>query len=216
MIKVDVKNFSGEKAGELELSEDVFGVKRKDSVIHQVYVSQYANQREILAHTKTRAERAGSGRKPWKQKGTGRARVGSVRSPLWRKGGITFGPTLLRNFKKKVNKKMNLLAIRMVLSGKLADKELVIIDKYDISDNKTKALAKGLANLKIKGSAIVAFGKEEKEKMLASRNISKVGHAFIENLNVYDMLNSKYLVLSQEGVKFLEEKYKPVKVAVDK
>lgn len=207
MIKVEVKNIAGEKVEDLELRQEVFGLELNHDLIHQAYITQASNQREAIAHTKTRGERAGSGKKPWKQKGTGRARVGQVRNPVWRKGGVAFGPRNDRNFSKKINKKMNQLAIKMVLSGKLADQEMVVLDKYELANPKTKEMAKAISNLKIKGKILMAFAKADKDKMLTSRNLPKVENIFVENLNVFDMLNNKYLVISKESVKFLEEKY---------
>jgi len=207
MIKFPVHNLKGEKVKDIELSEKVFGAKKNDALLHQVYVSQYANRRQVLAHTKDRAERAGSGIKPWKQKGTGRARVGSVRSPIWRKGGIVFGPTKDRNFKKDVPKKMGRVALAAALSGKAKDKELFLVDSLAMKDVKTKLMRDALKNMKLKGSVLVGFSEKEKETKRASRNLPRVTNIDAKNLNVFDVLNNKYLVLSEEGVKVLEEKY---------
>ena len=207
MIKFPVHNLKGEKVKDIELSEKVFGAKKNDALLHQVYVSQYANRRQVLAHTKDRAERAGSGIKPWKQKGTGRARVGSVRSPIWRKGGIVFGPTKDRNFKKDVPKKMGRVALAAALSGKTKDKELFLVDSLAMKDVKTKLMRDALKNMKLKGSVLVGFSEKEKETKRASRNLPRVTNIDAKNLNVFDVLNNKYLVLSEEGVKVLEEKY---------
>ena len=208
MIKFPVYNLKGEKIKDIELSDSVFGLPANDALLHQVYVSQYANRRQVVAHTKDRAERAGSGRKPWRQKGTGRARVGSVRSPIWRKGGVIFGPTKDRNFKKNIPKKMNRKALAVAFSRKLADKEIVVIDNLKLKEVKTKIMSKALESLKLKGSILVGFCKDEKKSKKASRNIPKVENIDVENLNVFDILNHKYLVISEEGIKFLESKYK--------
>jgi large subunit ribosomal protein L4 len=207
MPKIEVKNLKGAKVEDLQLSEDVFGVKVDTEFLHRVYVIQSANKRTAIAHTKTRAERAGSGKKPWKQKGTGRARVGSVRTPVWKKGGIVFGPRNERNFKGKINKKENKLALKMVLSGKLADKEMVIVDNFSLENKKTKEMSGALAKLGLKGKILMGFLKNEKEALLASRNIANVSNVSVENLNIFDMLNNKFLVLSKHAVKVLEEKY---------
>jgi large subunit ribosomal protein L4 len=191
----------------LDLSDEVFAVPLKADLVHQVATAISDNMRQVLAHTKTRGERAGSGRKPWKQKGTGRARVGSVRTPVWKKGGVAFGPRSDRNFKKKVNSKMNAKAIAMVLSGKIKDNELVVVDNLEVKDKKTKEMAKALVNLKIKGKALIAFSQKEKDTRVASRSISKVENILTAQLNVLDMLSSKYLVMSKESVKYLEGKY---------
>ncbi|HLN18538.1 MAG TPA: 50S ribosomal protein L4 [Patescibacteria group bacterium] len=206
-MKIKVYNLHGESVEDFELSDNVFNVPVNNDLIHQVAVAISANMRPVLAHTKTRGERAGSGKKPWKQKGTGRARVGSVRTPVWRKGGVSFGPRKDRNFKKKVNKKMNARAIAMTLSGKNRDKELIIIDKIKLEQKKTKIMAEALKKLKIKGSALFVFSDGEKDCRLASRNISKVKNILTSQLNVLDMINSKYLVMSKDSAKLLEEKY---------
>lgn len=190
----------------MDLSETVFGLERNDILLHQVYVSQFSNQRQVLAHTKDRAERAGSGKKPWRQKGTGRARVGSVRTPIWRKGGIVFGPTKERNFKKDVPKKMGRKALAVALSGKVSDKELVIIDTLKLSDVKTKAIQQAIEMLKLKGTILFGFSKNERESRRASRNIPHVSSQDVENLNVFEILNHKYLVASEEGIKVIEKK----------
>lgn len=208
MIKFPVHNLKGEKIKDIELPESVFGLKPNDSLLHQVYVSQYANRRKVLAHTKDRAERAGSGRKPWRQKGTGRARVGSVRSPIWRKGGVIFGPTKDRNFKKDIPKKMNRKALQVVLSGKIKDKEIAIVDSLKVKEVKTKLMKQAIGALKLKGSVLFGFSKDERLAKRAVRNLPKVDSIDAENLNVFDILNHKYLVMSEEGIKILENKYK--------
>jgi large subunit ribosomal protein L4 len=206
-MKVSVYNLSGKKAGDLELSDAVFGVKGNDALLHQVYVAQAGNKRVAIAHTKGISERAGSGKKPWAQKGTGRARTGSVRNPIWRKGGVTFGPTKDRNFKKKVNKKMGRKGVMIALSEKARAKNLVVIDEMKLADKKTKDFAKALENLKIKGSVLIGFSGGEAEWRLYSRNIDKADNILTGSLNVFDILNHKYLLLTKESVKFLEEKF---------
>jgi large subunit ribosomal protein L4 len=213
MIKFPVYNLKGEKVKDIELSEKVFGAKRNDALLHQIFVSQYANRRQVLAHTKDRAERAGSGIKPWRQKGTGRARVGSVRTPVWRKGGIVFGPTKDRNFKKDVPKKMGQKALSVVLSSKVSDKELFLIDSLEMKEAKTKKMQEAIKNLKIKGSLLIGFSGKEQEAKRASRNLPKVLNADVASLNVFDLLNHKYLLMSEEGVKVLEKKFETKKPA---
>lgn len=206
-MKVKVYNLAGKEMEEMEISDAVFGMKANDELVQQVFVSIQSNQRQVLAHTKNRGERAGSGIKPWKQKGTGRARVGSVRTPTWRKGGVAFGPRNDRNFKKKINKKMNTQAIKLVLSGKFRDNELKIVDKIEFKDGKTKEVAQSLKNLGITARILMAFSVAEKEARMASRNIAKVANAMTAQLNVVDMLNNKYLLMSKDSLKYLEEKY---------
>ena len=207
MLKVEVKKLNGEKAEDLNLNKDVFGVEIKEELVHQVYVAQASNRRQNLAHTKTRGERAGSGKKPWKQKGTGRARVGTASNPIWRKGGVAFGPRNERNFKKKINKKVNQNAIKMVLSGKFQDKELIVLENSKFENKKTKLAQEFLNKMKVEGTVLWAFDREELENQVASRNLEKVNNIFVDQINVYDMLNAKYLILTKQGVKNLEEKY---------
>jgi large subunit ribosomal protein L4 len=206
-MKINVYNIKGTKVEEMDLSDSVFGLPKNDDLVHQVAVSLGANKRESIAHTKTRGERAGSGRKPWKQKGTGRARVGSVRSPIWKKGGIVFGPRSERNYKKKINSKMNANAILSVLSGKAKDNEIYVIDKMELTDKKTKEMAKVIKNLKISGKVLVVFGKKEKDIMLASRNLKNAQNIFSDQLNVLDMLNNRNMLISKESIKQIEKKY---------
>jgi large subunit ribosomal protein L4 len=206
-MKISVYNIEGKKVEDMDLSDSVFGISKNDDLVHQVAVSLGANKRESIAHTKTRGERAGSGRKPWKQKGTGRARVGSVRSPIWKKGGIVFGPRSERNYKKKVNSKMNIKAILSVLSGKAKDKEIYVVDKMELPEKKTKEMAKVVKNLKISGKTLLVFGKTEKDAMLASRNLKDAQNIFSDQLNVLDMLSSKNMLISKESIKQIEKKY---------
>ncbi|KKP80079.1 MAG: 50S ribosomal protein L4 [Candidatus Moranbacteria bacterium RIFOXYA12_FULL_35_19] len=206
-MKIPVYNIEGKEVEKMEVSESVFGVKKNDDLIHQVMVAIEANGRQVLAHTKNRGERAGSGIKPWRQKGTGRARVGSVRNPAWRKGGVAFGPRKDRNFSKKINKKMNSKAILMVLSAKLKDEELIILDKLNLAVKKTKAMAEVLKNLKINKKTLVAFCEAEKDLRITSRNIKKVENIMVGQLNVADMLKNKFLLLTKESIAYLEGKY---------
>lgn len=206
MAKIAVKNLKGKKVEEIELNPNIFGMKANDALLHQVYVALHANRRNVIAHTKTRSDRAGSTAKPWRQKGTGRARTGSVRNPIWRKGGVTFGPSNERNFKQKINRKMNKQALKMVLSGKVGSKEMIIVENYKLENDKTKEMAKALENLKISKKVLMAFGPKEKNSMKNSRNISFVSNITIDSLNVFDMLNNKYLLISKKGIGELEER----------
>lgn len=209
MSKVKVYNLKGEKVKDIKLSEDVFGVKSNNSLVHDVYVALMANQRQANAHTKTQADRAGSGRKPWKQKGTGRARTGSVRNPIWKKGGIVFGPTSDKNYSKKINKKANALAIKTVLSEKARSESVIVFDKIESKDKKTKDVAVAFDKVGILGGKnLLVLSEIEKEAYIYSKNIERVSVVPVSSLNVMDMLNNKNLVLSEESIKYLEEKYK--------
>jgi len=206
-MKTIVYNFEGKKVKDIELSKNVFDVPLNADLLHEVYVSMDSNQRISIAHTKGRGEVSGSGKKPWKQKGTGRARVGSVRSPIWRGGGIVFGPKKDRNFKKKINKKANTKAILMALSEKLRSEKLIVVDRIEAANKKTKDIANGLSALKIKGSILINLAQSEKENYLYMRNIKTLKCIPVDNLNVLDILNHKSLILSEESVKYLEKKY---------
>lgn len=207
-MKTSVYNLEGKKVKDIELSKDVFGVDSNDILLHQVYVAIQANQRKVIAHTKDRSEVVGSNRKPWKQKGTGRARTGSVKNPIWRAGGTIFGPTKDRNFSKKINKKANRKAIKIALSEKAKSKNIVVVDNFDLKEKKTKELAKGINNLKLEGKTLINLGEKEKDTYLYARNIKDIKCIPVDTLNVLDVLNYKNIVLSEDSVKFLEKKYK--------
>ena len=142
MLKVLTYTQNGKESGKAELPSEIFDVKMNSDLVHQVVIAQMSNQRQVIAHTKDKSEVRGGGKKPWKQKGTGRARHGSIRSPIWKGGGVTFGPTKDRNFKKKINKKMRRKALFMVLSSKVKDKEMIILDELKIEKPKTKEIMK--------------------------------------------------------------------------
>ena len=208
MVKVTVKNVAGKDVKELTLSKSVFGLPANDALLHQVYVALTANQRVAIAHTKDRGERAGSGKKPWQQKGTGRARAGAVRSPLWRKGGVTFGPTKDRNFSKNTNAKMRQKATMIALSEKVRSGKLVVIDALSFSEQKTKRFAETMKAFGMTGkSLVVGFSGEEAKLSAMVRNIPKVEHTLTENLNVMQLLDREYLLLSLEGIKLLETRF---------
>ncbi len=210
-LRRKVYNQDGQEIEELELSEEIFGLKLNKDLIHQAVVAQMANSREAIAHVKDRSEVRGGGKKPWRQKGTGRARHGSIRSPIWRGGGVTFGPTKERNFSKKINKKMRQKALLMVLSSKAKDNELVILDDLKLNSPKTKEMAGIMKNLEkakkdIKRSSLVALVKKNENIVKAIKNIPKMGAIGINNLNVVDVLKYKYLIMNKEGINELKVK----------
>ncbi len=215
-IKVKVYNQKAESIGELELSPEIFGVEVNEALVHQAVVTQMANQRQVLAHTKDRSEVRGGGRKPWRQKGTGRARAGSIRSPLWIGGGVTFGPTKERNFKKKINKKMKRKAIFMVLSDKVSNNNLIVVDKIELKEFKTKIFNEILEKLEKKvlkkedkekrSILIINENKDEKIKY-SGRNLSGVEIINQENINIIDLLKYKNLLITKATIKLLEDKY---------
>lgn len=207
MAKIAVHNLEGKKVEDIEVSDAVFGEKANNELLHQVYMIISGNQRNPIADTKDKSEVSGSGKKPFRQKGTGNARQGQKRNPVMAGGGVAFGPTSDRNFKRDINKKMKQKAVRIALSEKLRANGLVVVDALKIADAKTKTFAKALKALEVKGSALVGFGESEKEFSLYSRNIAKVNNIATRDLNVFDILNNKYLVISKESVKYLEEKF---------
>jgi large subunit ribosomal protein L4 len=213
MIKYQVYNQQGEAVGEKSLSDKVFGLQPKADLLHQAAVAQRANARQVLAHTKDRSEVRGGGKKPWRQKGTGRARVGSSRSPIWRGGGVTFGPTNARNFGKDLNKKMRQQAMLMALSDKVASKQLVIVDKWELAEAKTKALNLLLTGLekkvlggKVKRSWLIIHRQDGKLN-LAARNLAYTKIINLDNINLLDILNLKYLLVSADVIDALEKQY---------
>lgn len=206
-MKTAVYDIEGKKTADIDLSEAVFNVPANDALLHQAYVAIAGNQRTVIAHAKDRGERAGSGKKPWRQKGTGRARAGSVRSPIWRKGGVTFGPTKERNFKKNVTKAMNQKAIKVALSEKVRSGSLYIIDSFSFPEKKTKHIASFIKKLNLSGSALFGFDAAEHEWSRASRNIAKCLALPAAGLNVHDLLDYRNLVISADSVKYLEKKY---------
>jgi large subunit ribosomal protein L4 len=207
-MKLPVYNSAGEKVSEAELTERIFAVPAKVSVVHQAVVAQEHNARQVLAHTKDRSEVSGGGKKPWKQKGTGRARHGSIRSPLWVGGGITFGPRKDRNFKVKINKKAKNLALRMVLSDKVKEGQLVIVKDWELAEMKTKKFAAILKKLPVKtDKALVALAKTDPKLVAVAKNLKKVFACGAGSLNVIDLLKYKYLVVSLSALKELEQVY---------
>jgi large subunit ribosomal protein L4 len=208
MPKIQVKNTLGKDVREETLSEVVFGQVSNDTLLHQVYVAIISNLRQVLAHTKDRSERAGTGKKPWKQKGTGRARAGSVRSPLWRKGGVTFGPNKNRNFSKATTAKMRQKATMIALSEKVRSGKLVVLENFDMKEVKTKLAAEALEALGVAGrSAVIAFTTEEKKVERAFRNITRKTLTTTETLNVKDLLDHEYAVLSVDSLPLLEKRF---------
>lgn len=205
MLKVDVLNMEGKKVEDLELAESVFGVEVNDVVVHSALVNYLANQRQGTQSTKTRAEVRGGGRKPWKQKGTGRARQGSIRAPQWIKGGIALGPKP-RTYKYAIPKKMRQLAIKSVLTSKVQEGNLVVVDKMDLKDIKTKDMVKVLDNLKV-SKALVMLKDKNLNVQASARNIANVKTTLTETINVYDLLKYDSLVITKDAVKRLEEVY---------
>jgi large subunit ribosomal protein L4 len=207
-MKVNVLDQEGKEAGTALLPKEVFGIEINPDLIHQVVVSQMANRRMVIAHTKDRAQVRGGGKKPWRQKGTGRARHGSRRSPLWKGGGVTFGPTKQRNFKKDINKKMRRKAMFMVLSAKAENNLLIVLEKLVLEAAKTKAMASILKKMPFKGSLLIVLPKLEKNIVRASRNIPDLATIEARNLNALDLLSYKYLLMPKDSIKEIKETFK--------
>ena len=206
MPKVDVLSIDGKKVKELELNENVFGIEPNENVVHSVVVNYLANQRQGTQNTKTRAEVAGGGRKPWRQKGTGRARQGSIRAPQWIKGGIALGPKP-RDYSYRINKKERQLAIKSLLSSKVLENNLVVVDKLDLKEIKTKNMVKTLENLKVEGKTLIILPEKNKNVQSSARNIEGVKTSLTNTINVYDLLKYNKLILTVDSVKSLEEVY---------
>ncbi|MEA2088792.1 MAG: 50S ribosomal protein L4 [Patescibacteria group bacterium] len=231
-IKVKFYNQEAKEIGEQKLSSAVFGVKIKPELVHQAVVAQQANSRQVLAHAKGRSEVRGGGRKPWKQKGTGRARAGSSRSPIWIGGGVTFGPTNQRNFSLKINKKIKKSVLLMCLSDKVKDDKLILLDKIELDEIKTKKInnilkkfeskfAKKIESKKEKDnppaggkkikkenfSALLALGDKSEKIVKSAKNLRKIGTVRNNSLNIVDILKYKYLITTVDSIKEMEKKY---------
>ena len=215
MISYKVYNREGKAVSDIELSDKVFGQKKNEALVHQAVVAQMSNERKVLAHTKDRSEVRGGGKKPWRQKGTGRARAGSSRSPIWIGGGVTFGPTKDRNFTKGLNFKMKQKAMCVVLSDKVANKNFAVLDNLACTEYKTKTFKKivDIIDEKIlpgegKSNFLVIDAKPEAMTKSSARNLTNIKLITIENLNLVDVLKYKNLVVTEEALKVLEERYK--------
>ena len=206
MPKVDVYNVEGKKVSDIELADSVFGIEPNENIVHSVLKNYLANQRQGTQSTKTRAEVSGGGKKPWRQKGTGRARQGSIRAPQWIKGGIALGPKP-RSYKYTVNKKEKRLAIRSVLSSKVLEKELTVVDKLEVKEIKTKTMVKALADMKVEGKTLIILPENNKNVLMSSRNIEGVKTIVANNINIFDLLKYTNLILPVDTVKKLEEVY---------
>ena len=207
-MKTAVYNEKGEEVGTVLLPKEIFEVKMNSDLAHQVVVSQMANRRRVIAHTKGRGQVRGGGKKPWRQKGTGRARHGSIRSPLWRGGGVTFGPTKERVFKKEIPKKMRKKALLMVLSAKAEENLILVLDNLKIEKPNTKRVAAILKELPLKGkSCLLALPAYDKNIILSARNIPKTETIEARNLNALDLLSFKYLLMPKDTIKTIKETF---------
>ena len=206
MSKIEMLNLAAEKVKEIKLNDNVWGIEPNDPVLHNSLVLAMANARRATASTKTRDEIRGGGRKPWRQKGTGNARQGSIRAPQWRGGGVVFGPNPNRNYSKKQNKKERRLALLSALSYKAMDKELIVLEELKFETNKTKEMVKLLTNLNVLNNKVLVVVAELDENVcLASRNLANVKVVTYNEVNTYDTVNADNMIITSDALQKLEE-----------
>jgi large subunit ribosomal protein L4 len=206
MPSIKVYKMDGTEAGTLNLSDKVFGAEYREELIHQAVVTRLANERQGTKSTLTRTEVRGGGRKPWRQKGTGNARQGSIRAPQWIKGGVVFAPKS-RDFSKDMNKKAKVAALISALSKKVADGELVVVDKLEVKDGKTKEMVAFQKALNLDKTAVVVMDNQDEKVILAARNIEKLSTLPVEQISTYEVVANAKVVLTKEAVKKIEEVY---------
>jgi len=206
MPKTDVLNMSGEKVSELQLNESIFAIEPNMSAMHISVVNYLANQRQGTQSTKTRSEVSGGGKKPWRQKGTGRARQGSTRSPQWYHGGIALGPKP-RSYRFTINKKVKALALKSALSCKVADEEMIVLDSFKLDAIKTKDVVKVLGALNAAKKTLIVLPEKDDVVYRSARNIEGVKVTPVTALCVYDILNSDTMIIAQDAVAKIEEVY---------
>lgn len=207
-MKIPVYNQKGEEVSTTLLPKEIFEVQMNPDLVHQVVLAQMSARRKPIAKTKDRSEVRGGGRKPWRQKGTGRARHGSIRSPLWKGGGVTFGPRPEKVYKKKINKKMRRKALFMVLSAKAKEKLILILDNLKIEKLKTKLMVEILNKFFLgKGSGLVILAEKDDTIIKATRNIAKAQPILAKDLNVLDLLSYKYLLMPKGAIKVIKETF---------
>ena len=206
MPTIDVYNVEGKKVSTVDLKEEIFGIEPNEAIVHSVLINFLANQRQGTQSTKTRSEVSGGGRKPWRQKETGRARQGSIRAPQWIKGGIALGPKP-RKYTYKINKKEKRLAIKSVLSSKVLENQLVVIDELPFKEIKTKQMVSALEKNKVEGKILIMLPEKNEAVQKSARNIEGVKTTLVNTINVYDLLKYNKLVITLDTVKKLEEVY---------
>ena len=206
MPTIDVYNVEGKKVNTVDLKEEIFGIEPNEELVHSVLVNYLANQRQGTQSTKTRSEVSGGGRKPWRQKGTGRARQGSIRATQWIKGGIALGPKP-RSYTYRVNKKEKRLAIKSLLSSKVLENQLVVIDELPFKEIKTKQMVSVLEKNKVEGKTLIMLPEKNEAVQKSARNIEGVKTTLVGTINVYDLLKYNKLVITLDTVKKLEEVY---------
>ena len=206
MPTVAMYNTDGNKVGDIELNENVFGVEIRPDVMHEVVVNYLANQRQGTQSTKTRTEVRGGGIKPWRQKGTGRARQGSIRAPQWVGGGVALGPKP-RDYRYSVNKKVRRLALKSALSSKVADNDIIVLEGLKIDEIKTKKVVEILSNLGVTEKALIVLPENDRNVVISARNIKGVDTTFVGAINTYEVLNHTKCIIVKDAVAKLEEVY---------
>ena len=212
-LEMAVYDQGGKEISKIGLPQEIFGLKINNSVVQQAVQAQLANTRQSVAHTKDRGEVRGGGKKPWRQKGSGRARHGSRRSPIWVGGGTTFGPRSEKNYGQKINKKLKRQALFMVLAGKLKDGQLLVLDDLKLQNPKTREMAAIVNNLKTKvitdldRGALIILPQKNETVIRAAKNLSKFQTIGAANLNIVDLLNKKYLVLLKDSIETIKKTY---------
>ena len=205
MAEVSVLNMEGSEVGKMKLNDAIFGVEINEHLVHQAVVAQLANNRQGTQKAKTRSEVRGGGRKPWRQKGTGHARQGSIRSPQWTGGGVVFAPTP-RDYSKKMNKKEKRIALKSVLTSRVNDGKFIVVDELKFDEPKTKEFAKVMDNLKAE-KALVVLNDNDTNVVKSAANIPTVKTASTNTINVYDILKYDKVIVTQDAVKTIEEVY---------
>ena len=206
MPKVTVYNMAGSNVGEIELSEAIFGIEPNASAVHQAVVNYLANQRQGTQSTLTRSEVRGGGRKPWRQKGTGHARQGSIRAPQWRKGGIALGPKP-RDYSYSLNKKVKRLALKSVLSDTVKTADLIVVDNISVDGFKTKTMVNMLDALGVQKKALIVMPEKNEQVIKSAANIPGVKTALVNTINVYDIINADKFIVAKDAIAKLEEVY---------
>ena len=206
MPNTAIYNMEGKELGKIELNEAVFGIEPSEAAVHTVVVNYLANQRHGTQSALTRAEVRGGGIKPWRQKGTGRARQGSTRAPQWTGGGVVFAPKP-RSYRTSVNKKIKKLAMQSVLTSKALSENIIVLDALTVEAIKTKTITEMLKNLNVTGKALLVTKDADKNVYMSARNIPGVDTAFVGTINVYDILNHTKLIIAKDAVELLEEVY---------
>lgn len=206
MPTISVFDMTGKEVSTMELSESVFGIEPNAYVMHQAVVAYLANQRQGTQSTLTRSEVSGGGRKPWRQKGTGNARQGSIRAPQWTHGGIALGPKP-RDYSYSLNKKVKRLALKSALSSKVAEKEIIVVDEIKLDEIKTKSIVNMLSALGADKKTLIVMPEIDEKIIRSANNIANVKTTLVNTLNVYDILNCNHFVVAKDAVAKLEEVY---------